>query len=133
MIKSEKGTKEDVNSRYTMRALVCLEFTTSIMKRSVILFLLACICVAISCAAHTVMKNVPERNVSHAADTPLTPVMRHPQLDRSYWGLAHTFHQRGGKRRNRGCNHGQFQEQPCSGADRQERDPSNTPAAKHDA
>lgn len=123
------GMKGDVNSRYTMRTLDRLNLTASIMKRSVILFVLACVCVAISCAAQTAMKNVPKSDESRAADTPLTPVMRHPRLDRSYWGLAHAFHRSGGKHRNRGCSQGQPQGQSCSGADRQDRDRSNTPAA----
>lgn len=129
MIKFMDGMKEDVNGRYTMPVSEGLDLNVPIMKRSVVLFVLACICVAISCAAQTVMKDVPQSDMSHAADTPLTPVLRHPQLDRSYWGIAHAFHRSGNKRRNRGCDHRQPQERNCPAADKQARDLSNTTAA----
>ncbi|WP_321907842.1 hypothetical protein [Paraburkholderia sp. J11-2] len=79
------------------------------------------------------MKDAPAPTGLHAYGERLTPVMRHPQLDRSYWGVAHVFHRSGSKRRNAGCNHELSQAHPCPGADKGLRDPSNAPAASNAA
>lgn len=127
-----KGMEIAVDGRYTMHVPDVPDFNASIMKRSVTLFVLACVCVAISCAAQTVTKDAPESGAYPAVDAPLTPVVRHPQLDRSYWGVAHVFHRSAARRRNRGCDRDQRQEHPCSVADKAAGGPS-MPAANHAA